>query len=407
MATSQRQLLPRPAELREPSAWLDPFPWYREMRHEAPVRFDPDRQAWDLFRYDDVERALGDHETFSSDISRAEAFEFPGDEAANPIENSLLRSDPPRHTRLRGVVEAAFRPGAVERLAPRIRSITEDCLDEVADDGEMDLVGDLAAPLPVIVIAELLGVPADDRDLFKQWSDVLVADPSAEDDPEAGLQRQRDALDAIGAYFADLVDERRADPGDDLLSRIATADPSGGALTDEDVLGYCMLLLVAGNVTTTNLLGNAVRTFDDHPSLRDRVTEDRDLLESAIEEVLRYRSPVQALTRVATTAIRLGDRTIGEGDMVVLWLGSANRDEAVFDAPDEFRPARDQNPHVAFGHGIHYCLGAPLARLETRIALERLFDRFDDVRVAETGLDPIESTFLYGVERLPVEFESA
>lgn len=404
-SSSQQQFLSMPDALSTRDAWLDPFDWYREMRATAPVRYDPDRQVWDVFRYDEAKHVLADPETFSSDITSASAFEFPADEASLPLRNSILRSDPPRHTWLRDIVEGQFRPGVVQGLAPHIRDIATELLDDVGDDGRMDVIADLAYPLPVIVIAELLGVPTDDRERFKQWSDTLVADVGAAGDPQTVMERQQETIRELRSYFEDLVAQRRAQPADDLITHLVTADPDGHTLTDEDVLGYCILLLVAGNITTTNLIGNALWCFDEQSGLVDRLAADRDLLALALEEVLRYRSPVQALTRVATSDVTVGDHTVEAGDLLVVWLGSANRDERQFDDPDAFDPERSPNQHLAFGHGVHFCLGAPLARLEARVTLGQLLDRFDEVERVDQRLEPVSSSFLYGVEQLPVRFD--
>jgi len=404
-AATQRQFLPMPAALSSRAARLEPFDWYREMRAEAPVRYDDDRQVWDVFRYDDTKRVLADTESFSSDVSKADVFEVPDEDLFRPIQRSILRSDPPRHTWLRDVVDDQFQPGAIGALAPHVREVADELLDERLENGRMDVIEDLAYPLPVIVIAELLGVPTDDRDRFKQWSDTLVADVGAADDPQAMMNRQQDTIRDLRTYFEDLIKQRRAIPEDDLITHIATTDPDGHRLTDEDVLGYCILLLVAGNVTTTNLIGNAIRCFDEQPTLYDELADDRDGLAAAIEEVLRYRSPVQALSRVATSDVELRGETIETGDLVVTWLGSANRDESQFDAPDEFRPERRPNQHIAFGHDIHFCLGAPLARLEARITLGRLLDRAEGIERVDETPAPVSSSFLHGVERLPISFE--
>ncbi|GGN95103.1 cytochrome P450 [Haloarcula pellucida] len=405
MATAnQREYIPMPKPLQTDRAWLDPSDWYREQRAENPVRFDPERQVWDVFTYDETKEILEDHETFTSDLTQATAFDFPAPEEGSPIRNSVLRMDPPKHTALRGVADDEFLPGVIQKLTPQIAAHTDELLDAVADDGEMDVIEDLAYPLPVTVIAQLLGIPPSDSDQFKQWSDLLLADAGSADDPEAVLKAQRDALTDMRAYFLDLIEERRADPSKDLVSVIATAQPDGEYLADEDAVGYCMILLIAGNITTTNLIGNSLRTFKEK-GLIEQLRNDDELLDAAIEEVLRYRSPSQALTRVATRKAEVNGHTIEPGEFVITWLGSANRDEAQFEDPETFNLDRSPNNHLAFGHGIHFCQGASLARLEAKVALKKLLGRFESIQLTHDQLEPVDSAFLYGTTSLPIAFE--
>ncbi|WP_435364651.1 cytochrome P450 [Haloarchaeobius sp. DYHT-AS-18] len=403
----QPGVLSVPQALSTPESWLDPFEWYAEMRETEPVHWDADRECWDVFRHADVSAVLSDPETFSSDPRNAsnEAFR----RASEDVEmETMLGSDPPKHEHLRGVVEEHFRPRAVADLAPRIEEIAEDCLDDVLADGEMDVVADLAYPLPVIVIAELLGIPSEDRETFKRWSDSLVETPTERTEAAAREveDRRQQTLDELREYFDDLIDQRKADPGDDLISKVVTAEIEHRPLSAEEMRGFCVLLLVAGNVTTTNLLTNAVWTLTEHPDALARLQSEPTLLTKAVEEVLRYRSPVQALGRVATTDTTLGGQSIRQGDVVVTWVGSANRDPAAFDRPEEFVVDRTPNQHIAFGRGIHYCLGAPLARLESRLALSELLDSVDDIEAVATAdqLTPVRSAFIYGVEAFPVRF---
>jgi cytochrome P450 len=259
----------------------------------------------------------------------------------------------------------------------------------------------LAYPLPVMVIADMLGVPREDRDRFKRWSDTIVRGLGEGTYPEQFLRERQQASQEMAAYFLERIERRREQPREDLLTTIATAEGEAGQLSRREALGTCILLLVAGNITTTNLVTNAVRCFDGHGVVADLA--DGDLrVGPAIEEALRYRSPVQAMTRVPREAVEVAGHTLEGGDRVVVWLGSANRDERQFEAADEFRPARSPNQHLGFGHGTHYCLGAPLARLEARVAIEELLDRLPDLRVVESELQPVRSSFIYGVESLPV-----
>lgn len=396
------QAFPEALSTRE--AWLEPFGWYREMRGNAPVRYDPDRDSWDVFRYADVKRILSDDAIFSVDPKKASDFVEPEGEGAGLILDTMLFEDPPRHDELRGVVEDSFRPRVIRDLEPRIRELTRDLLDDALDErGEFDLVSGLAYPLPVVVIAELLGVPVEDRDRFKQWSDAIVSSASDRESGAEFARRQRAVQREMGFYFLRLIEERREDPRNDLISTIATAEIDGEPLPREEVLGTCMLLLVAGNITTTNLITNAVRCFGE-TDLLGTYTEAGAVPTTAIEEALRYRAPVQAMTRIATEDVTVGGETIGAGDRVIVWLGSANRDGRQFSEGDSFVPDRSPNQHLGFGHGTHYCLGAPLARLEAEVALSELFDRLVDVELPAAELNPTRSSFIYGVESLPIRY---
>ncbi|GAB7095274.1 monooxygenase YjiB [Halolamina litorea] len=399
-----------PAELQDRAAWLEPFEWYAEMRERAPVRYDPDRRTWDVFRYDHVKEILAnDDGRFSTSPRNIDGFEEPPEDEGFLLDTMLLQ-DPPRHDELRSVVDDAFEPRAIRELEPRIRTLTSELLDEAlaGADGELDLVDAIAYPLPVIVIADLLGIPREDRDRFKRWSDTIVRGADSGVDPESFVEEQRQAGQEMAMYFLQQLEDRRQNPKDDLLTTIATAEGEGGKLSHREALGMCMLLLIAGNITTTHLITNAVRCFDAHDGdLFDSLADGARELTSAIEEVLRYRAPVQAMTRVPLEDVEIGGETLEAGDGVVVWLGSANRDERQFANADSFVPGRSPNSHLGFGHGRHYCLGAPLARLEANVVLDELTDRISAVEVADADLTPVRSSFIYGVESLPIRFENS
>ncbi len=399
-----------PESLSSRESWLEPFEWYERMRAEAPVRYVAERQCYDVFRYEDVKAILHDPQLFSSDPTNATGFDesqFPGDERPS-ILDTILFEDPPRHTRLRSVVADFFRPRAVADLEPHIRELTNDLVDDVADDGEMDLVEHVAYPLPVIVIAELLGVPVEDRDQFREWSNTVIETPvvTIEAEFEEYQRRQRRAQRELQEYFHEMIERRRGEPQDDLISNLLSAEVDDERLSESELLGFCILLLIAGNITTTNLVTNAFRCFAVQPSLFRQFEADTNGIGKAIEEVLRYRSPVQALSRVATTDATVGEVEIEAGDRLVCWLGSANRDKEQFSDAATFVPDRAPNQHLGFGYGTHYCLGAPLARLEAKVVLTELFDRFDDIAVDDSDLSPVRSAFIYGVESLPMRFEA-
>lgn len=366
---------------------LDPFPWYAAMRERSPVVRDPQSGMWMVFGYADVQRTLSEWKNFSSERGRHR-----GENPESALSSSIISTDPPRHRSLRALVEQAFTPRQVRALEPRIAELVDELLSKVERAGRMDFVLDLAYPLPVIVIAEILGIPASDRDAFKRWSDAVVT---------GNMSGSRE----MAAYFGRLIEERRHDPGEDLISGLIAAQVEGEHLSTQELLGFCVLLLVAGNETTTNLLANTVLCWEDAPGAYGRVRADRGLLPTTIEESLRFRSPVQSMFRVAAQDVELGGQVIREGSPVIAWIGSANRDEAQFGDAATFDPARTPNRHLAFGHGVHFCLGAPLARLEASVALSAVLDRLPNLRVEPgTVLDPIPSQIVSGVKRLPVTF---
>jgi cytochrome P450 len=399
-------LLPRALE-------LTPFEWYRMRRESTPIVFDPQAGCWQVFRYDDVLRVAKDHATFSSaDRPWRRHVDAEGPE----IQPSLIGMDPPRHRQFRNLVTQAFTPRAVGQLAPRIAAIAHELLDRALQMRALDVIDDLAYPLPVIVIAELLGVPAEDRPRFKRWSDAVIAgDPQVAGAAEAAVdehRRKRDtarrAADEMRAYFQPILAARRQRPQHDLISDLLASEVGGQRLTEEELLGFCILLLVAGNITTTNLLGNAMVCFEEHPAALARLQQDPELVPSALEEVLRFRPPAKMLVRVAATDTTLADHLITQGHLVVAWIGSANRDAARFADPERFDVQREPNPHVTFGHGIHFCVGASLARLEGKIALQALLERLPELkRAPDIPLEPIDSVILSGVKHYPLAFPNA
>ncbi len=368
---------------------LNPFPWYSRMRTTEPVHYYEQYGIWQVFRYDDVQRVLSDYTTFSSSF---------GGQGQDPLSNSLISMDPPRHRQLRNLVTQAFTPRSVARLSERITTIVTELLDNVVANGRMDIIDDLSYPLPVIVIAEMLGIPQEDREHFKQWSDAIVGVTS----PGSNNPRQE-----MGAYFLNMIEQRRRDPDDDLISALLAAQIDGVHLDQRELLGFCILLLVAGNETTTNLIGNALLCFDEHPETMDQLRAEPGLIPSAIEEVLRYRSPVQMMYRHAISDVIVGEQNIQAGETIMAQIGSANRDEAQFPNADTFDIRRTPNRHIAFGHGIHFCLGAPLARLEAKIALTLLLERLQDIRrIRDIPLEGMGSNIVYGVRHLPVTFRA-
>lgn len=380
---------------------LSPYEAYRSMRGERPVHRDEQFHAWHVYRYADVDRVLADHRTFRSNLAERGDRPEPRRSTADPGRDTMLRADPPRHRQLRGLVSMAFTPPVVDRMAPRIRAITDTVLDRALHRGEFDVVADLAYPLPVIVICELLGVAAERRTDFKRWSDAVLAGGCDTPGPDAG------EVAGMYDYFAEVLERRRREPGDDLISRLLAAEVDGRRLSTDELLSFCGMMLVAGHETTTNLIGNAVLCLDAHPDLPDRLRADPALLAPALEEVMRYLSPVQIVVRYAATDTVIGGQPVRAGELVFPVIGSANRDEAQFTDPDRFDPHRTPNRHLALGHGIHFCLGASLARLEARIALAAMLERLPGRwEVPDVSLDPLALRFLFGVRRLPLRWNA-
>ncbi|GCE50396.1 cytochrome P450 [Thermosporothrix hazakensis] len=378
-----------------------PYEWYRQMRETQPVFFDQKMQAWHVFRYADVERVLSDHTAFSSDQNRFMPEEY---RDANPFTLSIIRMDPPRHHQLRRLVSQAFTPRRVAQMEARITEITNALLDQVIAKGEMDVIQDLATPLPITVIAELLGIPTEQREQFKQWSDAFISG-----DGEATAEDQQASIQAAGsmaAYFTQLFEERRAHPQDDLISALLQAEVDGERLSNEELIGFCVLLLVAGNETTTNLIGNAILCLDEYPESMELLRANRNLVPGALEEALRYHSPVKLLPRWSVSETMIGDQHIEAGQVLLTWIHSANRDETQFPDADQFLIEREPNRHLGFGRGIHFCLGAPLARLEAKIALNAMLDRLPGSwNVPDEPLSLVKNMSTFGVKKLPLVWE--
>lgn len=381
---------------------------YQMMRESQPVLYMEQLKLWSVFRYEDVRTVLSDHTNFSSQYGQIDLPKV-GEAGEARRQSAMITTDPPRHTQLRSLVNKAFTPRAVLALEPRIEEIANELLNKVAGIHEFDLVQYFSYPLPVIVIAEMLGIPPTDREKFKYWSDEVVA--SADNMIGGNAPESQSAHQEMNVYFREVIAERRKHPQDDLISALLNAEEDHQHLTEEDILSLCWLLLVAGNETTTNLISNAVRTLLEHPEpysqLKASLKGGPDLLLQAIEETLRYRSPIQAMFRITAQEVKMGGQTIPAGERVIAWIGSANRDERKFPEAERFDITRNPNPHLAFGHGIHFCLGAPLARLEARIALSTLLRRFPDIsRVNDDDLEPARGFIVHGVSHLPLRLES-
>jgi len=385
----------------DPAFVADPYPTYHRLRAEDPVHRSP-LGFWVLSRYEDVAASLRDPRFAKEAIAEFVAARF-----GRPVERtSMLDLDPPDHTRLRGLVSKAFTPRVVEVLRPHIQSIVDDLLHRADGAHAMDLIEDFAYPLPVIVICEMLGVPVSDRERFKQWGldvarglDALLLPPDSQ-----VIVRSRESRQALTAYFRELIAERRRAPRADLLSGLIAAEEAGDRLSEEDLLATSILLLLAGHETTVNLIGNGTLALLRHPQQLQRLREDPGLIGSAVEELLRYDGPVQRTARIPSADVVVGGRTIPAGDMVMPFIGAADRDPAQFPDPDRLDLGRTPNRHIAFGLGIHFCLGAPLARVEGQIAINALVQRFPKLALATDSPEFRQSLTLRGLSTLPVAF---
>ncbi len=378
----------------------NPYPHYKQLYSRPPYLLNLFMQLALVARYDDVNAVLRDHERMSSVQPR-----MPGVEQQDLFGEvaTVLFSDPPTHTRLRRLVSRAFTPKRIKDLDPRIREITNTLLDQVDARGELDIMADLATPLPVMVIAEMLGVPPQEYAQFKHWSDRIVEGDNTP--PGMPLPAEvRQAYADLGGYFAREIERRRREPGEDLVSALVAAHEETDALTAAELQAFVVLLLLAGNETTTNLIGNGMLALGRHPEELTRLAGDLALLPGAIEEMLRYDGPVQSTVRYNKEAVEVGDTVIPAGSVVFAILAAANRDPAQFPDPDRFDITRAHNPHLAFGDGIHFCLGAALARLEGAIAFGSVITRFPKLRLAqpEAAVTYKGSYFLRGLAALPM-----
>ena len=379
----------------------DPYPVYAALRDRDPVHRSALMNAWMFTRHADIDTILRDHRRFSNDprkgtLSSRQRAGLPADE-----EFTMLFLDPPDHKRLRALVNKAFTPKAVNALEPHIRSLLGILLDEIDDPAGFDLMQAVAQPLPVIVIAEMLGVPPEDRAQFKIWSDqrARTLEPSI-DARERALAET--ANKSLNSYFRPIIEERRAAPQDDIVSALAQAEEEGDRLTELEMLNMLRLLLIAGNETTTNLIGNGVLALLRNPDQMQRLRDDPSLIPSAVDELLRFDSPVQTDFRRALEDCEVNGFPLKKRDNIVLLLGAANRDPDVFDDPDRLDVGRGDRSHLSFGRGIHHCIGAPLARLEGRIVLEMLLERFSQISLGGEQPRFRNSIVLRGLESLPV-----
>ena len=383
-----------------PKMYSDPYPIYRKLREKSPVHFSRLVNGWVLTRHRDVDAVLRDFKRFSNDERNGASVRFSpySDEA-----RSMLRIDPPDHTRMRSLVGKAFTPRAVAELKPRIEEIVDRLLDRIGDT--FDVLDDFAYPLPIIVISEMLGVPPEDRDRFKGWSNDVarMLEPGASRDETQSANRSRTALTQ---YFASIIEKRQSDPQDDLISAMIAAEDAGDRLTRDELLSTLILLLVAGNETTKNLIGNGLRTLIQHPEQTQQLRDNPELMESAVEELVRFDSPVQLDRRIALEDVEIGGQWIRKGQSALTLIGAANRDPEEFSEPDRLDLTRSRQSQISFGRGIHHCLGAPLARLEAHVAFSKLLERFTDLQFIERPVFK-DHIVLRGLQSFPVRVKRA
>jgi cytochrome P450 len=430
-----------------PSQRLNPFDFYAKMRNKNPIAYDEENDLYGIFRYNDISKCFTDFKNFSSDFSRwfnsTNANSSKKYQDASPIGPSLITSDPPKHRNLRNSISEAFNPRQISVLEHKIEKITHDLLENVIQNKSMDLIQDLAYPLPVMIIAELLGIPNEDHCKFKKWADQIISLSinTIRNPNEEVYENNYKLKQEMNSYFSSIIDTKKEDPKNDLISRIIKSSvlnvndndvqnntnkegeltqiqqiqkkKDSFVLSQGDILSFCNLLLLAGHVTTVNLIGNIFLSLFENPK-QFKLLQNRplDYIKPTIEETLRYRSPVQFLSRVVANDIEIGNGTekvrLNKGKRVFLCIGSANRDETIFTNAEQFDIARNPNNHIGFGAGIHLCIGAPLARLEAQVVLKVLLKMLKDIELDTTKADsvvPVNSMIIYGVEHLPINFK--
>jgi cytochrome P450 len=400
-------------DLGNPATNANPFPEFARLRAEDPIHWSPAMKAWIITRYADVKQVALNNRQISAD--RLTPFFKTNPEYLRGSIDSLVRylnhwmvfRDPPDHTRLRRLFNKAFTPTSVSNLRPSIESIVAHLIDGMearARRGEtVDYIADFAYPLPASVIMDLLGVPRADLERVKVWSDDIALFIGTAQVAGNKYLRAESGAKAMSDYFRSLVEARTAEPHDDMISHLVLARDDRDALTTDEIIGTCILLLFAGHETTTNLFGNGFLYSMRHRDQWERLVADPSLAGSAVEEYLRYDGPSGALARVAAADLEMGGKTIRQGQRLFAFMNSANRDPEAVDDPDRFDIGREPNAHLTFGHGIHFCLGAPLARLEAQIATTRLAERLPDIRLSGGDPEWHDSLILRGVKRLPVQ----
>ena len=398
--------------LTSPEFYRDPYPAFHRLRAEDPVHWSDAWGGWVLTRYDDIEKVLRDFRRFTKAGHVTKALDdLPQDVLAKigPLRQNfsvgMPQTDPPEHTRVRGLISKAFTPAIVESMGERIQALVDELIDSVAQKGEMDLIADFAFPLPAIVVAEMLGFPTKDLDRIKAWSDGIVSfHGSGRPDPQRVL-RSNDALVEMRDWLRELFEERRRQPKDDLVSHLVAVEEEAEMLTETELVATCITLLTAGHETTTGLITNGMLALLHHPDQRELLEENPDLIESAVDEFLRYDPPFQRTWRLTTEDIEMRGKRIRKGQVVSQMLGAASRDPERFTDPDRFDITRPDTTHFAFGFGVHYCLGASLAHREAEIAIPTLLRRLPGLKMAVDEPEWKANITFHMPESLPLEFE--
>lgn len=400
----------QPVNLLGQSVLANPYPLYHKLRSEDPVHWDDSLGGWMVLRYDDVTNAVLDPTRLGSDRTTAYLQKIPEElrDHFQPFvetrSNMILFTDPPKHTRLRNMVNRAFTPRVVERLKPSIQQVTNSLIDKAVEAGKMDIIRDLAYALPITIVGTLIGIPPEDADLLRRWSNDFnraiggVVLPELVETAQNGILEMRD-------YFSGIVKERRKNPKNDLISSLVdVGETNSNRLNEQELVATCLMLTFAGHETTTNLIGNGLHALLNNPDQMARLRNNPSLINNAVEELLRYDAPVQLTVREAKEDLQIGNKDIKKDQRVVLMWGSANRDPERFQNPDQLDITRERNQHYSFGHGIHYCLGAPLARAEGQIAINTLLQKLPDMQITSDKLEWQENFSFHGLKSLPVAF---
>ena len=392
-----------------PAMYSDPYPIYHQLREEDPVHWSDVWGCWVLTRYADVVAVLRDYRRFTN-VGRIASFldQLPESVRAQirPLYDNFTvgmpNTDPPEHTRVRGLVNTAFTARVVEGMRPRVQEIVDGLLNQAENGDAMEVIGSFAYPLPAIVIAETLGVPAEDRDQFKEWSDDIVAFHGTGRPHIETIMKSTAALLETKAWLLRLIEARRKQPEDDLISALVAAEQRGDMLSETEMVATCITLLTAGHETTTGLIGNGLLALLRHPEQLRKLRENPDLIGTAVEEFLRFDTSFLRAWRLTAEDVEIGGKQIPQGQTLSLMLGAANRDPAQFDNPDQLDITREPNLHTSFGWGIHFCAGAPLARREAEIAFTTLLCRFPHMKLDEEGVEwQLNNTF-HNLKSLPV-----
>ena len=388
----------------------DPYPLFQRLQAEDPVHWSDLLGAWVITRYSGVVAGLRDPRLSSERVPVfMGSLPQPLRSQVHPLGEHLSRwvsqVNPPDHTRLRRLISIAFTPKTVEKVRPRIQEVVDGLIDKVKQDGQMDLIEQFAYPLPATVISEMLGVPSRGQDRFRRWSDDIMAFVGVSVLALPAIaEKCYQSLSELTAYFETIIQECRSNPREDLISALVAAEEQGDRLSAEELISMCSQLLVAGHETTTQLIANGILTLLRHPSELEKLKQDPSLIAPAIEEIMRFEGPSQRQTRLVVEDVEMGGKRIPKGATVLLMLGAANRDSAEFPSPDQFDICRSPNRHVGFSSGIHFCVGAPLARLEGAMAINTLLRRLPNLRLAAEDFEWRENMSLRGLKSLPVRF---